>query len=307
MSGIAKRVASKVFDTVPSCLSPSLMEIFKLRDFIDRSRRLVVVTGAGVSTESGIRDYRSAGIGEYSRMKGPILTLQEFQKSEETRRKFWLRNFVKWPVLSSAEPNSTHIAFAQWERRGFLSHIITQNIDNLHLKAGSRKVLEFHGSMNRVVCLKCGNESSRKEMQQQMVELNTHWLEKVNPSEHLAYDGNIHLEDGLIKEFKVPKCKCCGGNLKPNIIFFGEEVPKRVVDKALSIIKEGDALLVIGSSLQVYSGYFMVGEAKKFGKKVAIVNVDPTRADDIADIKISAKCGEAIDLLELYEDPFQCE
>jgi NAD-dependent SIR2 family protein deacetylase len=269
----------------------------QLRDFIENAKRLVVLTGAGCSTESGIPDYRSPG-GAWTRHK-PI-QYSAFVRSAEVRRFYWARSFRGWPRFASARPNAAHRALAALESRGRVHQLITQNVDDLHQEAGSRAVVQLHGRNRLVVCLDCGAEFPRVEIQEELARVNAEWLARA-PWEHLqaadadfAPDGDAEVGANVIDGFRAPECARCGGALKPAVVFFGESVPREKVDYAMSRLDESDALLVVGSSLTVWSGYRFAKRAAEQKKPIAIVNIGPTRADDLATLKIEAECGEVL-------------
>jgi len=260
--------------------------------FLANSRRLVVLTGAGCSTESGIPDYRSPG-GAWTRHK-PIY-FSAFVRSEEVRRFYWARSYRGWPRFESARPNEAHRALAELEARGSVHQLITQNVDDLHQEAGSRAVVQLHGRNRVVVCLDCGGELPRAEMQERLAELNAEWLQSApaldGAEADFAPDGDAALARELVGGFRVPECHRCGGVLKPAVVFFGESVPPEKVTYAMRRVDEADALLVVGSSLTVWSGFRFAKRAAERGIPIAIVNIGPTRADELATLKIEEKCG----------------
>jgi NAD-dependent SIR2 family protein deacetylase len=265
--------------------------------FLEASRRLVVLTGAGCSTESGIPDYRSPG-GAWTRHK-PIY-FQSFVRSAEVRRFYWARSYRGWPRFDSARPNRAHIALAQLEREGRVHQVITQNVDDLHHEAGSRAVVQLHGRNRVVTCLDCGAERPRAEMQERLAAANAAWLEAAK-WKHLdadeadfAPDGDANVAQSLVGDFVVPDCRRCGGVLKPAVVFFGETVPADKVAHAMRRLDEADALLVVGSSLTVWSGFRFVKRAAERQLPIAIVNIGPTRGDDLATLKIEAPCGDVL-------------
>ena len=271
-----------------------------LATFIKNSRRLVVLTGAGCSTESGIPDYRSPG-GAWTRHK-PIL-FNSFVRSEEVRRFYWARSYRGWPRFAAAKPNRAHRALAEMEAGGGVHQLITQNVDDLHQEAGSRAVVQLHGRNRIVVCLGCGGEFPRQDMQERLAVLNEAWLaearwDRLHADEaDFAPDGDSEVAEGVIGGFQVPECIRCGGVLKPAVVFFGESVPAAKVSYAMSRVEEADALLVVGSSLTVWSGYRFAKRAHERGTPIAIVNIGPTRADDLATLKVEARCGEVLSSL----------
>ena len=273
-----------------------------LQDFVKTHRRLVVLTGAGCSTESGIPDYRSPG-GAWTRHK-PIY-YNSFVRSEEVRRFYWARSYRGWPRFSSARPNKAHHALARLEEDGRVHQLITQNVDDLHQEAGSRAVSQLHGRNRLVVCLGCGAEFSRQAIQDRLAAMNAKWLaearwDRLHADEaDFAPDGDADVAQHVVGGFSIPDCDRCGGVLKPAVVFFGESVPREKVSYAMTRVDEADALLVVGSSLTVWSGYRFARRAHERRIPIAIVNIGPTRADDLASIKVERRCGEV--LSELVE------
>lgn len=249
-------------------------------------RRTAVLTGAGCSTESGIPDYR--GPDGTLRTRLPM-RYQEFMGSAEARRRYWSRSMVGWPRFSRASPNAGHHALAAMEAAGLLSGIITQNVDRLHQAAGSRAVVDLHGALERVRCTTCDRVLDRWAMQQR--------LEAANPAftaEATGWvaDGDAHLPPEAADAFRVPPCDACDGVLKPDVVFFGETVPKGWLEEAWRTYDAGEVLLVVGSSLTVFSGRRFVLRARKEGKPVAVVNMGPTRADEDVQLKVEARVGD---------------
>jgi NAD-dependent SIR2 family protein deacetylase len=268
-----------------------------LAGFLELSRRLAVLTGAGCSTRSGIPDYRSPG-GAWTRHK-PIY-YSAFVRSAEVRRFYWARSFRGWPRFDAARPNAAHRALAELETSGRMHQLITQNVDDLHQEAGSRAVVQLHGRNRVVVCLSCRAETPRTEMQQQLAELNAEWLERAPwhaldaDEADFAPDGDANVAQDIVGAFRVPGCYRCGGVLKPAVVFFGESVPPDKVAYAMRRVDEADALLVVGSSLTVWSGFRFVKRAHDRGIPIAIVNIGPTRGDELATLKIEEECGEVL-------------
>ncbi|HEY8181414.1 MAG TPA: NAD-dependent protein deacetylase [Thermoanaerobaculia bacterium] len=263
-------------------------------EFLAESRRLVVLTGAGCSTQSGIPDYRSPG-GAWTRHK-PIY-YNDFVRSDPVRRFYWARSYRGWPRFLAARPNAAHHALAELESRGTLDFLITQNVDDLHQEAGSRKLVQLHGRNRVVVCLDCRSEFARADIQDRLAQLNAGWLddERVIADEaDFAPDGDSAVARELVGEFRVPSCDRCGGVLKPGVVFFGETVPAAKVVLAMQRVDEADALLVVGSSLTVWSGFRFVKRAAERRIPIAIVNIGPTRGDELATLKIEAECGAAL-------------
>lgn len=245
-----------------------------------RGRRVLALTGAGCSTASGIPDYR--GEGTRQRAKTPV-QYRDFTTSEAIRRRYWARARIGWQRIATARPNPAHDALASLERAGVVSGLITQNVDRLHHAAGSRNVVELHGALERVRCLGCGTVSPRADLQAR--------LEALNPAPApapvaMAPDGDAELHPEDVEGFVVPACERCGGVLKPDVVFFGENVPAPTVERAYAMLGEAEVLLVAGSSLAVFSGYRFVRRAAKEGKPVAIVNLGPTRGDPQASLRV---------------------
>jgi NAD-dependent SIR2 family protein deacetylase len=268
-----------------------------LHELVAGAKRLVVLTGAGCSTESGIPDYRSPG-GAWTRHK-PIY-YSSFVRSAEVRRFYWARSYRGWPRFAAARPNDAHRAIAALEERGKVHQLITQNVDDLHQEAGSRAVVQLHGRNRVVVCLDCGAEFPRSEVQERMRVLNGEWLEQARwdvlraDEADFAPDGDANVGADVVGGFRVPECDRCGGVLKPAVVFFGESVPPEKVRYAMDRVDEADALLVAGSSLTVWSGFRFVKRAAERRVPIAIVNIGPTRGDELAHVKIEAKCGETL-------------
>ncbi|HEX7422096.1 MAG TPA: NAD-dependent protein deacetylase [Thermoanaerobaculia bacterium] len=268
----------------------------ELQEFIDRSKRLVVLTGAGCSTDSGIPDYRSPG-GAWTRHK-PIF-YSSFVRSADVRRFYWARSYRGWPRFAAAKPNRAHEAIADLESRGKVHQLITQNVDDLHQEAGSRAVVQLHGRNRVVVCLDCGAEFPRQEMQDRLTRTNAEWIQRaswnhLHPDDaDFAPDGDAAVAQNVI-DFQVPECESCGGVLKPAVVFFGESVPAPKVTYAMRRVDEADALLVVGSSLTVWSGFRFAKRASERNIPIAIVNIGPTRADNLATLKVEANCGEIL-------------
>lgn len=271
----------------------------RLEKFLENKPNTLVLTGAGISTESGIPDYRSEGVGLYARSNHKPIQHGDFIKSEAVRKRYWARNYVGWPRFSSVAPNVTHYTLARLEREKLISGIVTQNVDKLHTKAGSRSVVELHGSGYTVVCVGktgtgCNYQIPRHELQQILDQMNPHMEDK---STMLRPDGDVELPQEYVNNFNIPPCPECSGYLKPEIVFFGDNVPMPRIERVVRMILQSDAVLVLGSSLTVFSGYRIVLQAKELGIPVAIVNIGSTRGDPAADLKISARCGELMENL----------
>ncbi|XP_015779547.1 PREDICTED: NAD-dependent protein lipoamidase sirtuin-4, mitochondrial-like [Acropora digitifera] len=269
----------------------------KLDDFISKSGRLFVLTGAGISTESGIRDYRSEGVGLYAITEQRPIEYTDFLKSSCNRRRYWARNYVGWEEFSGIQPNGSHFALADLEKVGKVNWLVTQNVDALHTKAGSQRVSELHGCAHRVVCLGCNQITSRHDLQHRMKGLNVVW--NATADGH-APDGDSFLSDEDVQGFQVPACLSCGGILKPDVIFFGDSVPKGTVSFIHERLFESDSLLIIGSSVQVYSSYRFVHAAWEQNKPIAILNIGPTRADKLLPtLKLSVIAGDVLPRLRV--------
>lgn len=259
----------------------------RLADLI-RDRRTVVLTGAGVSTESGIPDYR--GPGSRGRVRKPMLG-PEFEASAGARARYWLRSMAGWRRFAAARPNPAHEALARLEGIGAARGLITQNVDGLHQAGGSREVLELHGSLSRVRCLACGAFESRGALQVRLEALNPG---AVDGSGAPAPDGDVELPADAAGSFRVPGCRSCDGILKPDVVFFGDTVPRDRVRAAEAMCDAGDVLLVAGSSLEVFSGRRFVDRVHKAGRPVAVVNLGPTRADRVATLKLEGRAGDVL-------------
>ncbi|MEU8325607.1 NAD-dependent protein deacetylase [Nonomuraea sp. NPDC048881] len=248
---------------------------------------VVVLSGAGLSTESGIPDYR--GPTGRSRRAEPM-TYQRFTGSAEARRRYWARSHVGWRQIGRAAPNAGHRAVAELERRGLLAGIVTQNVDGLHQAAGARRVIELHGGLDRVVCLSCRERTPRAELERRLSAANPRWAAegRVNP------DGDAALTDAQVAGFQVVDCVSCGGLLKPDVIFFGENVPRDRVAECFALVGGARSLLVLGSSLAIRSGLRFVTRAAELGLPVAIVNQGPTGADADADLLLDAPLGATL-------------
>lgn len=251
--------------------------------------QVVVLSGAGLSTDSGIPDYR----GENGSLRRHTpMTYQDFTGSQAGRRRYWARSFVGWRAMTRAAPNVGHHAVAALGDAGYLSAVITQNVDGLHHAAGSHETVELHGSLDRVLCLDCRETSSRAALDRRLRAANPDFRDvtaEINP------DGDVELDERLVGGFKVVDCDACGdGVLKPDVVFFGENVPKPRVQQCYDHIDEARALLVLGSSLTVMSGLRFVRYAAKQGKPVAIVNQGRTRGDVHAGVRLDTRLGPAL-------------
>jgi NAD-dependent SIR2 family protein deacetylase len=255
-------------------------------------RRVAVLTGAGVSTDSGIPDYR----GPDSPPSNPM-TIRQFTTDAVFRQRYWARNHVGWRHMDETLPNAGHRALATLEHAGVVSGVITQNVDLLHTKAGSRSVVNLHGTYAQVICLDCGHPMSRAALADLLEAANPGFVERAAAVGGIAVAPDADAVVGDTTSFSIVDCPNCGGMLKPDIVYFGESVPKPLVEQAYSLVDEADALLVAGSSLTVFSGYRFVRHAAARGVPIAIVNHGRTRGDDVATVKIDNGCSPMLALL----------
>jgi NAD-dependent SIR2 family protein deacetylase len=255
---------------------------------------VVVLSGAGLSTESGIPDYRGP---TGSARRATPMSLQTFTGSRAARQRYWARSHLGWGLIRAAGPNDGHRAVAAMQARGLLAGVVTQNVDGLHQAGGAREVLELHGNLQRVRCLDCGADSARSELDRRLRAANRGWQGQataINP------DGDVELTD--VEGFRVVDCAGCGGVLKPDVVFFGETVPRERVQQAFGLVESAGSLLVLGSSLTVMSGYRFVLRAAKLGVPVAIVNDGATRGDPQATVKVEGRLGELLPELVYVTD-----
>jgi NAD-dependent SIR2 family protein deacetylase len=251
-----------------------------------RGRRTVVLSGAGVSTESGIPDYRRP---DGTRRNPDPMRHRQFTGDAEARRRYWARSAVGWPRFRAAQPNDGHRALARLEETGCVTGVITQNVDRLHQQGGSRRVVDLHGTLEEVRCLACEDISSRDALQEQMLAANPGFP----PGDAtLKPDGDAVLPEGAHERFAVPACAGCGGTLMPDVVFFGGSVPETRVEAAWQLYEDAEVLLVVGSSLAVYSGYRFALRARKEGRPIAVLNLGPTRGP--AAVRHEARLGTAL-------------
>jgi NAD-dependent SIR2 family protein deacetylase len=248
-----------------------------------QGKKTLVLTGAGISTSSGIPDYRGAG-----RVQKHPLTFDEFMGSGQNQARYWARSYVGWHRIASATPNLGHQALCEAEQNGHVFHIITQNVDGLHQKAGSQNVVELHGRLDRVLCTGCGDILARSELDGRIFSLNPDF--RVTEVIEFSPDGDAEIETP--RNFKVPNCGICGSHYKPDVVFFGEQVPLSRVQFAEQLVSSAEAIVVAGSSLTVNSGLRLVKQAKKFEIPIVILNLGETRADAIADVKLNGSTTE---------------
>jgi len=271
----------------PACVAPAGTHDHLL-SFIARHRRVAVVTGAGCSTRSGIPAYRDAS-GQWLR-RSPVF-YQDFLRQADMRRRYWARSFFGWPRITEARPGAAHEALARLSRTGHFHALITQNVDGLHQRAGQPRVIELHGGLDRVKCLNCETLSRRDDLQQRLNDLNPDWnpeLLGINP------DGDAELDERAYPGFRVADCGRCGGLLKPDVVFFGESVPRRRLEDIDRELHAADALLLVGTSMVVWSGFRLARQAAAAGLPIAAINEGRTRADGLLDFKLGGDCGEVL-------------
>ncbi|MFO8065153.1 MAG: NAD-dependent protein deacetylase [Spirochaetia bacterium] len=281
---MAERIPSQHSGPGPGMGPDAAGEVEQLADVL-RGRRVTVLSGAGLSTDSGIPDYR--GPSGSLRTRKPV-GYREFVTSEEARRRYWARSTIGWPRMKEVDPNASHHAIAALQAAGVVEDIITQNVDGLQQAAGAHNVIELHGSLAEVICLECGRTESRDELQRRLLEKNPRWL---TLTAEIAPDGDAELPHDLTQTFHVPGCRHCGGVLKPNLVFFGENVPKPRVEQAANAVDDGELLWVVGSSLTVWSGFRFVKRAGASGTPVVITNMGETRGDPYATLCLDAPLG----------------
>lgn len=270
-----------------------------LAEFLERYPRALVLTGAGLSTASGIPDYRDRDGTRRGRqpIQGP-----EFRRSIDIQRRYWARSMVGWPIMAGARPNAGHRALSRLEKHGRFGYLLTQNVDGLHQQAGSHAVLELHGNVHRVVCMHCKAQFARAFVQTLLDEANP---ELANVLATPLPDGDAAIEPDALEDFHLPFCVHCGGALSPDVVFFGDGIPLARTASALAQMAAADALLVVGSSLMVYSGFRFCRMAQEAGKPIAAVNLGRTRADHLIALKIEESAERLLprvaDLLQAEE------
>jgi NAD-dependent SIR2 family protein deacetylase len=268
-----------------------MIEPSALEAFVRRHRQLFVLTGAGCSTNSGIPDYRDSH-GNWKRTQ-PV-TYQAFMAEELIRQRYWARSLIGWRRFGQARPNEAHFALAQLEAQGQCQLLLTQNVDRLHQSAGHRQVIDLHGRLDLVRCMGCERKIARTDFQDELARANPGWIEL--EAAH-APDGDADLDGVDFSRFMVPACSACGGILKPDVVFFGENVPRDIVAAAQQHLDQADAMLIVGTSLMVYSGFRFVQAAARKGIPIAAVNFGRTRADDLLSLKVEAPCEAALGFL----------
>ena len=261
-----------------------------LAALVSRSQSLLVLTGAGISTASGIPGYRDA---EGNWQRKPPVTHQDFMSSASVRRRYWARSMLGWPMMRGARPNRAHAVLAALEQQGRVAQLVTQNVDGLHAAAGSTRVIELHGRLHAVRCTRCGALSTRAAMQARLESANPAFL---GGDANMAPDGDADLE-AVFEAFDVPQCPACDGVLKPDVVFYGDSVPKPRADAAMAATRDADALLVVGSTLMVRSSYRLCEAAHAAGKPIAAINLGRTRADPLLSLKLETDCGSALTAL----------
>lgn len=263
-------------------------DLTALLEFIQNRSQIMVITGAGISADSGIPTYRDDA-GQWQRSR-PIQH-QEFIRSEDYRQRYWSRSAVGWPPVARATPNPAHIALAQLESANKLSLLVTQNVDRLHQRAGHQQVIDLHGRMDRVICLSCGHPEDRDSLQQRLIRDNP-FLDSLTAP--MAPDGDADIRDGYAQQITSPRCLQCGGIPMPDVVFYGGSVPKQRVATIQSALEQSDGLLIVGSSLSVYSAYRFCKAAQTLDIPIAILNRGKTRADELASIKYSGECSTTL-------------
>ena len=269
----------------------------RLNEFVAGHRRLFVLTGAGIGTASGIPDYRDAS-GQWKHQKP--MDYRDFVATRAARQRYWARSYYGWQRFNQASPNAAHAALARLEQLGLLVATVTQNVDGLHQRAGSRQVTELHGSLATVSCLNCAHSIERASMQQALLARNP---KLVNVSGEMAADGDARLQAFDESDLDIPHCEICAGIMKPAVVFFGEAVPAKRVQYCRDRLSESDALLVVGSSLMVYSGFRFIREAIQQGIPVVAINRGKTRADDLLTDKFEVDCASALESVLQHLDP----
>ncbi|KAF0700173.1 Aste57867_9301 [Aphanomyces stellatus] len=315
----AMRACRFLSSYVPAHSNPRIFELQRLQELVDNASKIVVLTGAGISTESGIPDYRSAGVGLYARANHKPIEHMDFMTSAATRQRYWARNFMARDAWRAVQPNINHVTLAQWQTQHLRDlTIVTQNVDRLHTKAGSPDarifVIELHGSSEEVRCMHPGCAAppiSRDAFQATLLHLNPIFEDLVRGddatmtttgagNDRMRPDADMFLTHDMERAFQVAVCPYCGHAMyKPNIVFFGDAVPKPKVDQIYAAVAASDAVVVLGSSLHVFSGYRFAMRAKEWSKPLAIVNIGPTRADHLADVKLDAKVSAVLTHLVL--------
>ena len=267
----------------------SMTHAEQLAQFIQKYPKLVVLTGAGISTDAGIPAYRDK---EGNWMHSAPVQHKEYMTSYYARQRFWARSLIGWPLIRDAKPSDAHYALTELEQLGYIKLLITQNVDRLHQRSGSQNVIDLHGRSDRVKCMSCDHNFDRRPLHELSAEMNPQFeIRKATARP----DGDAALETEAFKDFRVPDCEHCGGILKPDVVYFGDNVPKESVFEALGALEQADALLTVGTSLMVYSGYRFCKRAHEWNKPVCALNLGVTRADPILDLKLDAPIKETLE------------
>lgn len=256
---------------------------------------VVVLTGAGVSTDSGIPAYRDAD----GRRHAEPMTFARFTDDAAERQRYWARSHLGWERIRAARPNAVHHAVAAWQHRGLVDRVVTQNVDGLHTAAGSPDVIDLHGRLDAVVCLGCGDRRPRLELALRLDVVNAGFRDVAGGDRAERPDGDVVVADEVVDRFRVVDCRRCAGVLKPDVVFFGEHVPRERFHEALGRLDRARALVVLGSSLAVGSGYRMVTAARRRGLPIAIVTRGRTRADHLADLRIDAALAPTLAAVQM--------
>lgn len=267
------------------------MDVTGLAGLLERHAPVVVLSGAGISTESGIPDYRGSGV---DRRRTPPITYRDFMRDPVARRRYWARSHAGYRHVAAARPNDGHRAVTALQDAGLVGPVITQNVDGLHQQAGTAGVLDLHGRLDRVICTTCRVLTSRVELGLRLAALNPAFESR---AAEIAPDGDAELDPDLVEGFRVADCRRCGGLLKPDVVFFGESMPRDRRDGASALLAAAGALLVLGSSLAVMSGYRLVLQASQAGQPIGIVTRGPSRGDHLADVRVDAGLGAALTAL----------
>lgn len=271
----------------------------RLYRFLQQYAPVAVLTGAGISTASGIPDYRDQQ-GQWKR-KQPVQH-PDFMRCQQTRQRYWARSLVGWPVMAGAKPNIAHYQLARLSRSPLISGVITQNVDRLHQKADTANTIDLHGRADQIVCMNCSEQRPRQWMHDRCSQDNPSFM---NFSAEVAPDGDADLETDF-SQFQVPSCENCGGILKTDVVFFGDTVPRQRVDACRNLIRQSKALLVIGSSLMVYSGFRFARQCVENNQAIALFGFGKNRADDIATLKIEADIFDTLQCINHQQDITHC-
>lgn len=295
-----KRVDEKRLSMENIMFEDTSQDVEALAEFVSRHRRLFVLTGAGVSTDCGIPDYRDAR-GDWKRP--PPVSHQAFMGSHGVRQRYWARSLVGFRALAAAHPGKAHAALTALERQSRITSLVTQNVDGLHQRAGARRVIDLHGQADVVKCMNCDATLMRHALHDELARRNPEWL---SLSAEVGPDGDADLDGYDFSTFDVPSChRCRVGVFKPDVVFFGDNVPRARVEQAFQALEEASGMLVVGSSLMVYSGFRFARQADKLGKPIACVNLGKTRADALFDLKVTAPIGPTLTALIDALEPLQ--